>query len=318
MSEPQQLAPRLSALNAMASRFQMEPAKLLETLKNTAFKGATDTQMMALCIVANEMGLNPFTREIYAFPESKSGGIVPVIGIDGWLTRINGHSQYDGMDQEFVTGADGKPFSCTVTIYRKDRGHHTKHVELFSECYRATEPWKNQPHRMLGHRAVIQCARKAFGFSGADPEDMARMEERQMGNAVEAARPALFAPREPQAPAPVVDERGVIPNDAEPPAPPAKARGWPKGKPRGPKAAAPEPPDAIAFRLTDEEESTRTVRARELKRMVREAGIEEEAFDKLLARDSYPPLSMLAESEASEVIENFDEMLRMAKEEAEV
>ncbi len=180
----QQAAPRPSALGAMAHRFNVEPAKLLETLKNTAFKGATDAQMMALCIVANEMGLNPFLREVYAFPD-KNGGIVPVVAVDGWFNRINAHSQYDGMEKEFVTGADGKPFSCTVTIFRKDRSKPTKHTELYSECFRKTDPWMNQPHRMLSHRAIIQCARIAFGFAGADPEEAQWPQSPARGRVVE-------------------------------------------------------------------------------------------------------------------------------------
>jgi phage recombination protein Bet len=155
----------------MAARFQVEPTKLLETLKQTVFKGATDAQLVALVVVANEWGLNPFVREIYAFPDSKGGGIVPVVSIDGWLNRINSHSQYDGMEKEFADGHDGKPVTCTVTIFRKDRSKPTRHTEIFSECFRNTDPWKNQPHRMLGHRTLIQCARIAFGFAGADPED---------------------------------------------------------------------------------------------------------------------------------------------------
>jgi phage recombination protein Bet len=163
-----------SALAAMSARFNVEPAKLLDTLKQTVFKNATDAQLMALVIVANEAGLNPFAKEIYAFP-GKTGGIEPVISVDGWFKRINSHEAYDGMEKEFVTGADGKPYSCTVTLHRKDRKFPTKHTELYSECFRNTEPWKNQPHRMLGHRATIQCARIAFGFAGADPEEAERV-----------------------------------------------------------------------------------------------------------------------------------------------
>ena len=61
--------------------------ELLVTLKATAFKGqVSDAQMAALLIVANQYGLNPWTKEIYAFPD-KNNGIVPVVGVDGWATR---------------------------------------------------------------------------------------------------------------------------------------------------------------------------------------------------------------------------------------
>ena len=44
--------------------------------------------------------LNPFTKEIYAFPDSKSGGIVPMVSIDGWCRIINEHPQLDGIGFE--------------------------------------------------------------------------------------------------------------------------------------------------------------------------------------------------------------------------
>ncbi len=53
--------------------------ELITTLRQTAFKGdASDAQFIALLIVANQYGLNPWTKEIYAFPD-KQNGIVPVV-----------------------------------------------------------------------------------------------------------------------------------------------------------------------------------------------------------------------------------------------
>src|SRR3546814_4773792 len=62
----------------------------------SAFKGqVSDAQMTALLIVANQYALNPWTKEIYAFPD-KNNGIVPVVGVDGWARIINSHQQFDG------------------------------------------------------------------------------------------------------------------------------------------------------------------------------------------------------------------------------
>src|SRR5690606_15891490 len=84
--------------------------ELIETLKQTAFKGdASDAQFTALMVVANQYGLNPWTREIYAFPD-KQNGIVPVVGVDGWSRIINEHSQFDGM--EFEMPEDGSECTC--------------------------------------------------------------------------------------------------------------------------------------------------------------------------------------------------------------
>lgn len=156
-----------SLASRMADRFGVDPSEMMATLKATAFKGqVSDAQMQALMIVADQYGLNPWTKEIYAFPDK--GGIVPVVGVDGWSRIINENSQFDGMD--FEQDAE----SCTCIIYRKDRGHPIKVTEWLSECKRETQPWKSHPKRMLRHKAMIQCARLAFGYTGIYDEDEAQ------------------------------------------------------------------------------------------------------------------------------------------------
>lgn len=156
----------------MASRFSVEPAKLLSTLKSTVFKNASDDELLALVVVANEYGLNPLTKEIYAFP-AKGGGIVPVVSIDGWINRMNSNAQFDGLEFEDVFDGS-KPVSTTATIWRKDRSRPVKITEYYAECKRNTEPWNQMPMRMLRHKALCQCVRVAFGFGGVFDEDEAR------------------------------------------------------------------------------------------------------------------------------------------------
>ena len=161
-----------SALAVMASRFNVEPAKLLSTLKSTVFKGASDDELLALVVVANEYGLNPLTKEIYAFP-AKGGGIVPVISIDGWINRMNNNAAFDGIEFAEVFDKDKKPVCVTASIYRKDRSRPIKVTEYYAECRRNTEPWNTMPARMLRHKALCQCVRVAFGFGGVYDEDEA-------------------------------------------------------------------------------------------------------------------------------------------------
>jgi phage recombination protein Bet len=155
----------------LATRLEMGDGNgLIETLKATAFKGqVTDAQMTALMVVANQYGLNPWTKEIYAFPD-KNNGIVPVVGVDGWARIINSHPQFDGM--EFAQDDE----SCTCIMFRKDRTHPIKVTEYMSECKRSnTGPWTSHPKRMLRHKAMIQCARLAFGFGGIFDQDEAEV-----------------------------------------------------------------------------------------------------------------------------------------------
>lgn len=144
-----------------------ESDDLISVLKATAFKGnVSDAQMSGLLIVAQQFGLNPWTKEIYAFPD-QNNGIVPVVGVDGWSRIINSHPQFDGMD--FEQDDD----SCTCIMYRKDRGHPVRVTEYLSECKRAVKPWQSHPKRMLRHKAMIQCARLAFGYGGIFDQDEA-------------------------------------------------------------------------------------------------------------------------------------------------
>ena len=171
-------------INQLAERFELpQSEELYQVLKATAFKGeVTDAQLSALLIVAKQFGLNPWTKEIYAFPDK--GGIVPVVGVDGWARIINSNAQFDGMD--FEQGAD----SCTCIIYRKDRAHPTKITEWMAECKRpGVKPWESHPYRMLRHKAMIQCARIAFGFGGIyDVDEAERIIEN--GGGMKAIDPA--------------------------------------------------------------------------------------------------------------------------------
>jgi phage recombination protein Bet len=158
-----------SLIARVAGKYGVDPDKMLTTLKATAFKGdVTNEQMMALLIVAEQHGLNPWTKEIYAFPDSRNG-IVPVVGVDGWARIINERPELDGID--FIEADDGAWIECI--IYRKDRQHPTKVKEWMSECKRGTQPWQSHPRRMLRHKALIQCARVAFGFGGIYDHDEA-------------------------------------------------------------------------------------------------------------------------------------------------
>lgn len=164
---------KASALALLASRLNVEPEKMLTTLKATVCNKATNEEIMAFCIVANEYGLNPFLKELYAFP-AKGGGIVPVVSVDGWIRIVNEHPQMNGLEFSFTHDDKGKISSCTCTLHRKDRAHPVVVTEFLSECYRNTEPWKMES-RMLRHKALIQCARVAFGFSGIHDEDEAEV-----------------------------------------------------------------------------------------------------------------------------------------------
>lgn len=211
---------RVSLVQKFAHRFSIDPGQLLPILKATAFqvKGGevTNEQMAALLVVADQYGLNPFTKEIFAFPD-KQNGIVPVVGVDGWSRIINDHPQADGIEfryaEEILNLPDAQPCPawCEVVIFRKDRGHPVIVREYLEECYRPAfqrqdgskvkGPWQTHTRRFLRHKTLIQGARIAFGFGGIYDEDEAtRIVEAQVVRVEEEAplrgTAALAAARE--------------------------------------------------------------------------------------------------------------------------
>ncbi len=184
-------------IEIFADRYSVDPYKVMETLKTTCFKQKegitiTDDQMMALLIVANEYHLNPFTKEIYAFPDK--GGIVPIVGLDGWARLMNENPNFNGiefeMSDDWTTIDDHHkpcPESITCVIYRKDRDHPIRVVEYLDEVYRppfignkgrqdeytSMGPWQTHTKRMLRWKAMIQGGRVAFSFAGIYDQDEA-------------------------------------------------------------------------------------------------------------------------------------------------
>lgn len=176
---------RKTALSLLSDRLNVPAEQLKKTLMATAFSTCrNDDEFISAVIVANEYKLNPFTKEIYAFP-SKQGGVIPIVSTDGWNKLMTTHPSYKtheyafSDEQETLEGAKPCPAWCEVTITRQD-GSQVKVREYLDEVYRpafqkegrnVVGPWQTHTKRMLRHKAKIQCAREAFGFGGIYDED---------------------------------------------------------------------------------------------------------------------------------------------------
>ena len=189
-------------IQVFADRYSVDADKVMTALKSTAFKQSgnsqiSNEQMMALMIVANEYKLNPFTKEIFAYPDK--GSIVPVVSVDGWNRIINSNPAMDGIEFEYSESTlEHKGKTChewiDCLIYRKDRSRPIKVREFFSEVVRDANyksPWDTHPNRMHRHKAEIQCARIAFGFAGIYDQDEA---ERIMESGINPSSPEIEAP----------------------------------------------------------------------------------------------------------------------------
>lgn len=199
---------KLKLVARLGERFGVDGAKVFETLKLTAFKqrngsAPTNEQMMTLLIVADQYGLNPFTRELFAFPDG-NGGIIPMVSVDGWTRIINNHPAMDGVEfvsSETMVRMEGAKVDCPewidCIIYRSDRTRPIKIREYLDEVYRPAftpkgktytieGPWQSHPKRFLRHKTLIQASRIAFGFSGIYDQDEGERiaEAKDMGDVV--------------------------------------------------------------------------------------------------------------------------------------
>lgn len=201
-----------SLITRIASRYGVDSNKFFDTLKATAFKqrdgsAPTNEQMMALLVVSEQYRLNPFTKEIYAFPD-KQNGIIPVVGVDGWSRIINEHPQYDGVEfvySDKMVQMPGAKVECPewieAVMYRKDRSRPIKIREFLDEVYRepfqgqgrngaytVDGPWQTHTKRQLRHKSLIQCSRVAFGFVGIyDQDEAERIREMEQASAINPA-----------------------------------------------------------------------------------------------------------------------------------
>lgn len=186
-----ELTVKKTAQDLMAERLNLSPEELKKVLKATAFKAerpVTDEEFMALIVVSEKYKLNPITKELYAFPHR--GGIVPIVSVDGWVRLVTTHPEYDGV--ELIENMDGKEIvSVTAKFYRKDTKYPVVLTEYMAECRRGTDTWKQWPRRMLRHKAYIQGARMAFGFSGIYDED----EAERIIEVVDAPKPEPAMPK---------------------------------------------------------------------------------------------------------------------------
>jgi hypothetical protein len=165
---------RRSLLATMAARSGME-ARVYESVCRDllGMKNASREQLAALMVLANRYGLDPVARQIFAVPSK--GGFSAVVSVDGWVQLVNSHPEANGWEFEDVRDA-GQLVAIRCRMFRKDRQHPSEAVEYLAECRGDSPAWSRWPARMLRHKAFVQAARYAFGFSGiVDPDEADRV-----------------------------------------------------------------------------------------------------------------------------------------------
>ncbi|GIW60577.1 MAG: hypothetical protein KatS3mg087_1643 [Patescibacteria group bacterium] len=172
-----------------ATKYEVSKNELIEVLKNTVLKPTrkytpTDADVKAFLLIANRYDLDPFKKEIHAFVSR--GGIVPVVGIDGFVTLANrvdrkgwsAEIKFADTFQEIGKYKKPCPEWCEVTITRSN-GSKVTVREWLDEVFGGSQgdydnAWDTHPKRMLRHKTLAQALRLAYGLSGIYDEDEAQ------------------------------------------------------------------------------------------------------------------------------------------------
>ena len=149
----------------------------VDLLKSQLAKGCTDGELQYFLSVAQQSGLNPWKKQIYAIKRrSKNGPDTLTIqtGIDGYRLVAARTGSYAGSDSpmfdegltahEFAKTGRKHPTSASVTVYRVVGGHRCPFTGevLWMEFSQNTPMWGKMPCNQLAKCAEAQALRKAF------------------------------------------------------------------------------------------------------------------------------------------------------------
>ena len=139
---------------------------VIETIKQTVCKGASNAQLQMFLEVCRRTGLDPFLKEIW-FVAEKS---IIMAARDGYLRVANEHPMFDGIETRVERDEKMLPIKAVCTVWRKDRGHPTVCEAYFNE-YRAGGPvWSKYPSAMISKVAEVLALKRSFAINGVVSE----------------------------------------------------------------------------------------------------------------------------------------------------
>ena len=165
-----------SVSERMATKYGTDKTRFYNIVKSTCkMEKATNEQFEAFLMIAEKYDLNPITKQLWAYPD-RNGGIMTMVSIDGWITIVNQHPQFDGYESSIELDEKGIVISATCIMWRKDRARPTTKTIYVDEWKKDSSPvWKSMPKHFAEIRAYIQCARMCFNISGIEDEAMANV-----------------------------------------------------------------------------------------------------------------------------------------------
>lgn len=150
---------------APVSRYDQQ--EIIETIKQTVCKNATNAQLQMFLEVCKRTGLDPFLKEIWYVAEK---GII-MAGRDGYLRVANENPNFDGMETRVERTETGMPIKAVCTVWRKDRSHPVICEAYFNE-YKSNSPvWQKYPSAMVSKVAEVLALKRSFAINGVVTEE---------------------------------------------------------------------------------------------------------------------------------------------------
>jgi hypothetical protein len=187
----------LPVFKRSVQRSGMSPESFVHALTRTSLSSLvmwSQLDLETLLLAAERHGLDPLGREVFLVREGDAldEQAVLVVGVDGWSRVLNAHKKFAGMQfRESEELLDGVPAWIECTLHRWDRRVPTSVREDLSEVRGTSLAWLTHPRRMLRHKALVQCARLAFGLVGVYDHDEAQriLDARRVERTPQSQRP---------------------------------------------------------------------------------------------------------------------------------
>lgn len=159
-------------------------------IKNTVAKNTTDMELAYFLNVAKSYDLNPFTKQIWCYKDTKNNLIV-FAGRDGFLAKAQRDKRWNGIASDIIR--DGEKYEINIAagqishvkdVVSKSRilGAYAickpKNCEIatiewadFDTYNKGYNTWKSDPVAMIKKVAESHCLAKAYGISGLAIEE---------------------------------------------------------------------------------------------------------------------------------------------------
>jgi len=152
---------------ALSSSSRYDQPEMVNVIKQTVARGATDAQLRMFLEVCRSTGLDPFLKEIY-FVSEKS---IIMASRDGYLRVANEHPQFDGMETRVERDDRNVPVKATCSVWRKDRTHAITCEAYYSEYKKPGPVWSQYPSAMISKVAEVLALKRSFAINGVVTEE---------------------------------------------------------------------------------------------------------------------------------------------------